>query len=132
MMTVCERGHDLSIGGVYAQNSCKTCVNLRGKEYRKTHPDEVRQAWLKHRYGMNLKEYNTLFVRQNGLCAGCLKHQVNFSRRLAVDEDPQFKGTETPRIRGLLCNACNRGLGYCKDSPLVLRRLADYLEKWGK
>lgn len=30
--------------------------------------------------------------------------------------------------RGILCNFCNTAMGYAKDSPEVLRRMADYLE----
>jgi len=33
------------------------------------------------------------------------------------------------RIRGLLCNVCNRVLGNMDDSPVLLRAAADYLEK---
>jgi len=30
-------------------------------------------------------------------------------------------------VRGLLCNSCNLVLGYVKDDPVVLDRLAAYL-----
>ena len=36
---------------------------------------------------------------------------------------------ETNRFRGWICTRCNTALGYAKDSPELLRRLADYLEK---
>ena len=81
---------------------------------------------------MSLEEYNTKFAEQNGLCPGCLRHQTSVLRHFAVDEDPLFKNTDTPKLRGLLCTNCNRGIEYLKDNPKVLRRMADYLEKWGK
>jgi len=31
--------------------------------------------------------------------------------------------------RGVLCQWCNSALGYAKDNPEVLRRMADYLER---
>lgn len=31
-------------------------------------------------------------------------------------------------FRGWLCNNCNTALGFAKDDPTVLRKLADYLE----
>lgn len=31
-------------------------------------------------------------------------------------------------FRGWLCNRCNLALGHVKDSPSLLRKLADYLE----
>ena len=39
---------------------------------------------------------------------------------------------ETGRVRGVLCNACNQTLGKMHDSPALLRRAAEYLEKTGE
>jgi predicted small metal-binding protein len=36
----------------------------------------------------------------------------------------------TGRARGLLCHKCNRSIATADDKPEVLRRLADYLEKY--
>lgn len=41
---------------------------------------------------------------------------------------------QTGAIRGILCQNCNKPLGHVKDSPIILRKLADYLEQpsqWG-
>jgi hypothetical protein len=35
----------------------------------------------------------------------------------------------TGDFRGWLCHGCNVALGYAKDDPLILRALADYLER---
>lgn len=35
---------------------------------------------------------------------------------------------ETGEFRGMLCNDCNRSLGMMKDSPELLRKLANYVE----
>jgi hypothetical protein len=32
-------------------------------------------------------------------------------------------------VRGIICNECNRGLGYFRDSPNALRNAASYLEE---
>jgi hypothetical protein len=36
---------------------------------------------------------------------------------------------KTGVIRGLLCKTCNVGIGYLKDSPLLLMAAADYLSR---
>jgi hypothetical protein len=42
--------------------------------------------------------------------------------KLVVDHDHQ-----AGKIRGMLCNHCNRGLGHFRDDPLLLEFAAQYL-----
>lgn len=73
----------------------------------------------KKRYGVDDSEYQRLLAKQNGLCAICAK---TCSRQLALDHDHT-----TGNIRGLLCNSCNRGLGYFKDNHILLNNAKNYL-----
>jgi hypothetical protein len=38
---------------------------------------------------------------------------------------------KTGIFRGWLCPSCNTALGFCRDNPKILRRLADYVENGG-
>jgi len=63
---------------------------------------------LAHRlrqFGLTPAEHAALVEAQGGTCAMC--HQAcTTGRQLAVDHDHR-----TGRVRGLLCNPCNRALG---------------------
>lgn len=56
-------------------------------------------------YGMTEADYQQLFDKQCGVCAIC--GRPPHRRRLAVDHDHK-----TGSVRGLLCDACNRHVGY--------------------
>lgn len=42
--------------------------------------------------------------------------------KLVIDHDHK-----TDKVRGMLCNHCNRGLGHFRDDPLLLEFAAQYL-----
>lgn len=67
-----------------------------------------------------------MHAEQEGVCAICknpetlIKENVKFD--LCIDHDHA-----TGRIRGLLCNKCNRAMGLMKDDPAVIQSAVDYL-----
>jgi hypothetical protein len=64
---------------------------------------------------------------QDGRCAICGVPEAEAPRaRLAVDHDH-----DSNRIRGLLCNNCNCGLGHFKDSPSRMLAAIEYLARTG-
>jgi hypothetical protein len=92
-----------------------------GNSYYETH---TRDKILRRKFGIGVKEYNDLFVLQNGCCAICRKHQSEFRWRLAVDHNHATKA-----IRGLLCLNCNSAIGKLQDDPELIRAAARYVEE---
>jgi hypothetical protein len=76
---------------------------------------------LRRKYGITTKERNRLLRGQGYRCAGCRKTKVGHWH---TDHCHR-----TQKVRGVLCRPCNLALGFARDVPATLRRLADYLEK---
>ena len=109
------------------RNTCKYCrqaVNRAAYQTKKNSPElkasnHARQ--IKVQYGISIEQYNEMLKRQNGVCKIC-KSENN--RRLCVDHCHK-----TGRIRGLLCDNCNKAMGILGDDPVRLRLCAKYLEE---
>lgn len=96
------------------------------REYRKRRPRNVRNTVLKKHYGIGLHEWEAMYRQQGGVCAICLEREGDKSQRyanLAVDHCHT-----TGVVRGLLCNACNRAIGFLGDDADRARRMAAYLD----
>ncbi len=83
-----------------------------------------RKTDLYRKYNMSLRQYEKLFEKQGECCAICGTHQSKLKTRLCVDHDHIIN-----KVRGLLCVACNRGLGYFKDDCSILTKANQYLRK---
>lgn len=98
------------------------------RQHRALKPEIYRAQDLKRDFGITIAEYTEILLAQNGVCAICEKPETATRngklKALAVDHDHESGG-----IRSLLCVECNTGLGKFKDSPSLLRRAADYIEK---
>lgn len=101
----------------------------RGAKYKSEHPEEIatynRDYKLQRNYGITVEEYDEMLEAQGGGCAICGKTPEENGRRLAVDHNH-----ETDKLRGLLCNSCNSGLGYFQDKPEICCWAMLYLEEY--
>lgn len=96
--------------------------------FNERNPGAMRQFNLRKKYGIELADYQKMYVAQGGVCAACEQPETVMrsgqSRWLCVDHCHT-----TGDIRGLLCVGCNTAVGYSKDDPVRLRKQADYLER---
>lgn len=105
----------------YAKNADK-CRSW-AKQYRKDNPLIYKNYRLKECYGITIDDYQNILDSQNGCCAICKSDRAKSYKFFAVDHCHS-----TGKIRGLLCEGCNTGIGLFKDNPEFLRVAADYLE----
>lgn len=111
-------GNDF-IPKVWNQKCCVKCM-----------PNPHHSRYLYQQFGLTQGEFDALYESHNGQCAGCLcvlrfgKGTRYGGNNLNIDHDHR-----SGKIRGLLCNTCNRAIGYLKDNIETLKRLASYLER---
>jgi len=79
-----------------------------------------KEAKLKYRYGITLVDYNTMLKKQDHRCKIC-----DVENTCLVVDHCHASGA----IRGLLCNNCNKALGFFKDSPERMVKAADYINE---
>lgn len=107
---------------------CKECIKKDPlTDKRKAVMREYgKQYHLKTKYNLTLEDYNAKLIEQHHKCAIC-----------GIDEKETPKGKlfvdhchSTNKIRGLLCNNCNTGIGFLKDSITTLSKAITYLDKY--
>lgn len=127
---------------------CKICRNSKQRKYAKDNPgiiktrnkekkdsrkayyqsdrgiESSRRSHLKRKYNMTLEDYNKLSEQQAGRCKICNKEESSKKNKfLCVDHNHS-----TGKIRGLLCNTCNRALGLFQDDITILYNAFIYLQ----
>lgn len=109
------------------------CLNLRkgaespnyihGKSKTKEYGNEL---FLKNKYGLSVEQFNEILESQNNKCAICGSDAPDHhKKRLNVDHCHK-----TGMVRGLLCDACNRGIGLLKDDPKIMKNAICYIESF--
>lgn len=119
--------------GSYDLSTRDGCARY-GRDYRKENPGVHRASSFRRFYGIDLGDYQRMFVEQGGVCAICHLPETAKSRWnpdgeakwLSVDHDHTTKA-----VRGLLCSACNHMLGHSRDNADILRTAAEYLDRHG-
>lgn len=112
-------------GGVRPE--CKKCEakarSERQRVQKKVDPDARYGVVLKNKYGITFEVYKLMLEDQGNACAICRKTTPGMGKRyFSVDHCHK-----TGRIRGLLCQKCNAGLGMYSDQIEFLEKAILYL-----
>lgn len=100
---------------------CKACECER----RRNSYGKRSLRWV---YGLTPDQYESLQQQQAGICMICRNPEIGRrgARKFALAIDHDHK---TNRVRGLLCNKCNLGIGNFNDDPERLEAAAAYLRR---
>lgn len=123
----------LSSGRWGFQAYCRKCDNERAREYRRNNLEKrkivERKADIK-KYGLTLEDLEKMLQDQDNKCAICGKevflHGSSVDKNNIAHVDHNHA---TGEVRGLLCDKCNRGLGYFMDNTDYLLSAISYLKK---
>lgn len=92
-------------------------------DYQKTPTGKI-VKWrtkLKIRYGLTEEKYNDMLSKQDNVCAVC-KEAFESSKNRHIDHCHK-----SGKVRGIICNHCNRALGAVRDRVDILDSLIEYL-----
>lgn len=133
---LCKCGNETKVStGDWNSNRAKTCGcskfrkgkdNPLWKHGAKKTAEEEYIYKIKKMYGIDYELYQLMNNMQDGKCAICnnppnIKTRI---KRLVVDHCH-----DTNRIRGLLCNSCNRGIGLLRDNSNILNKAFNYIKR---
>lgn len=109
----------------HTDENFRRMVIERSKQYRIDHPTAKRSQDLFDKYGITLEDYDEMLKAQDGKCAicGCKSEDNGRYGVLYVDHNHN-----NGKIRGLLCESCNLGLGIFKDDIGILNNAIKYLK----
>lgn len=104
---------------------CKRCRDYHEAYVKRTHQGQIqRDNHRKRTFGITKDEYAKLLESQDHKCGICRRPKAE-TLAFAVDHNH-----ETGANRGLLCRACNMGLGQFGDSIERLEAALAYLRKY--
>lgn len=110
------------------QAAHKAKIAQASARYREMNPYALQSCIIK-KYWPDMSgreavaEYMRMFELQGGRCKLCGIHRNDCKKNLSVDHDHK-----TGKVRGLLCQKCNIGIGLLNHEILLLEKAITYLK----
>lgn len=138
------------------QRTCHDCDAKKKRELRAANPEkykiakkasyasptratgETRAEYIRlltlNKYNLTVEQFHAFLEKQKNSCGICknLFDLSNGYRNCHIDHEAHPADTRNKaygKVRGLLCNSCNNGIGRFIHDPERLRNAADYLER---
>lgn len=110
----------------YRTSRCRACLSAQRAGAYAGLTDEQKARYKRTsraaKYGLTLEQYDELVERVTA-CAICLSPDPGPKGEWHIDHNH-----ETGKVRGMLCQNCNLGLGLFRDNRANLERANAYLE----
>lgn len=126
-------GHDKPHTEFYASNTSASGSRGNCKECDKKSQSRKPKRFLQSAFGIDIVEFERMFVQQQGRCKICnclITRLSSEGSKLTVAHVDHCHITHV--VRGLLCNKCNSALGYFNEDFKLIERAAEYLKTQGK
>jgi predicted transcriptional regulator len=109
-------------------NRCRSRTDGRSATCKTCWAGYQSEKQLLSKYGITGQQYRELLAAQGYGCAICSSTDgmLRLGRKLRLNVDHCHV---TGKVRGILCNSCNNGLGRFRDNPDLLLKAADYLQQ---
>lgn len=118
---ICACGKEFTTKHSKQIHCTRQCINQRNVNSPLWN-DRQRDYKYKINYGISIDDYNSMFEEQQGCCAICKTHQIEFKKKLHVDHSHK-----TGQVRGLLCHNCNLAIGRLKEDPVIIASALEYV-----
>ena len=144
---LCKHGHNSK--RYTSSKGCYECVKSKWDESNQHKKDRYRKNWvqellkrknyvLKATYNISFMDYRNMVASQNYKCPLCLKNEAFMEDYQLRNKAKGYLGDlvvdhchKSGKVRGALCQDCNRALGCFKDDINILSRAIEYLEERG-
>lgn len=116
----------IDCGGSCTALRCRACHQITVKGAKTFDKIEWRRKRL---YGMEAGDFENMWAAQDGKCKLCHIQMMppTPTKGQALDVVAIDHCHESGAVRGLLCNGCNKGLGFLNDDIEMLKRAIIYL-----
>jgi hypothetical protein len=120
-MTAWRRANPEKWNSYRAKNRPKLLEQSR--EWFESNPEAYYSKHLEKNYGITVEQWKLMFESQGFACAICRTTTNSSNQKWSTDHCHT-----TGKVRGILCQPCNTGIGLLKDNVDVLQQAIEYLK----